>query len=98
VLERLAHENQLEAAKTQQSYHDKYTKSHTFKVNDIVWLYKQTSILGGKTSKLKHHWKGPNTIESVVGPVTYTLKDANGKAIPETHHARHLYKIERLIL
>ena len=94
ILQQLAHQNQMEAAGVQRSYHDAYSKSHTFDVNDDVWLYKQTSIEGGRTSKLKYNWRGPYKIETVIGPVTYTLKDVNGKSIPGTHHARQLYKVE----
>ena len=84
----------MKAARKQQTYHDAYGKHHKFNVNDDVWLYKQSSVGRGVTSKLKYSWRGPHKIERVIGPVTYTLKDADGKAIPGAHHARQLYKME----
>jgi len=94
LLQQLAHLNQTHAAESQETYHDRFAGKHTFKENDIVWLYKQSDVSGGVTSKLKYHWRGPYTIEKVIGPVTFTLKDANGKKLPGTHHARQLYKVD----
>jgi len=94
ILQYFAHRNQMKAAKQQQSYHDAYSKAHTFNVNDDVWLYKQTTVKGGATSKLKYNWRGPYKIERVIGPVTYTLKDTDGNTLPGTHHARQLYKVD----
>ena len=92
VLQQLAHENQLQAAKTQKSYHDACAQAHQFQKGDKVWYYKPSSTERGVTSKLAYRWKGPYVIESVIGPVTFTLKDKDGKIIPGTVHARHLYK------
>ena len=88
----MAHENQMKAAKSQMTFHDAHAKAHTFQVGDTVWMYQARSTERGVTSKLAHRWKGPYTIEKSLGPVTYVLKDKEGKLLPGTVHARHLYK------
>jgi len=93
VLQRLAHENQLSAAEHQKEYHDAHAQAHTFNVNDTVWLYKQSTVQGGITSKLKYNWHGPYTVEKVITPVTFILKDPQGNVLPGTHHARCMYKV-----
>ena len=92
VLQQLAHENQMEAAKKQQSYHDMHAKTHTFNINDYVWLYRESSLEKGITSKLKYSWKGPYKVTKVLSPVTYALTDMEGKPLPGTYHSRQLYK------
>jgi len=92
ILQQLAHENQVEMAKKQRAFHDAHAEAHTFKEGDKVRLYRKTSTTGGVTSKLAYHWTGPYTIAKVLGPVTYTITDANGKPYPGTVHARQLYK------
>lgn len=92
VLQKLAHENQIQAAKTQKSYHDACAQAHEFRKGDKVYYYKPSSTERGVTSKLAYRWKGPYVIDSVIGPVTFTLRDKDGKILPGTVHARHLYK------
>ena len=82
----------MEAAGRQQSYHDAHARTHTFKEGDTVWFYRPSSLKKGVTSKLAYKWSGPYTIDTVLGDVTYTLKDAEGHKVPGTAHARHLYK------
>jgi len=94
VLQRLAHENQMKAAKQQLTYHDAHARAHTFDVNDTVWLFKQSSAERGVTSKLKEKWKGPYLIERVMGDKTYMLKDGNNKMLPGTYHSRDMYKVD----
>jgi len=94
ILQQLAHMNQMEAAIKQQEYHDAHAQAHTFNVDDTVWLYKQSSVGKGLTSKLKYSWRGPYTISEVVGTSTFKLKDKEGKELPNTYHSRFLYKVE----
>ena len=82
----------MEAAKKQQSFHDAHTRAHEFHVGDIVWLYRPSTVEKGVTSKLAYRWTGPYTITIKHGPVTFSLKDSQGKIIPGTVHARDLYK------
>ena len=44
------------------------------------------------TSKLAYKWSGPYTVAKEVGPVTYILKDKDGKELPGTAHARQMYR------
>lgn len=92
VLQQLAHENQMAAAEVQRSFHDAHAKAHHFQVGDIVHLYKPSSVEKGVTTKLAYKWSGPFKIAKVHGPVTFSLEDMNGKPLPGTYHARHLYK------
>jgi len=92
VLQQLAHENQMEAAKQQASFHNARAQAHTFHPGDKVWLYKPSTAERGVTSKLAYRWSGPYIITRVHGPVTYSIKDRNGVPYPGTVHARHLYK------
>ncbi len=92
TLQQFAHENQLTGAREQRSYHDAHARTHSFKKGDSVWLYKATSVERGVTTKLAYRWTGPYTIERVIGPVAFTLKDKLGRTVPGTHHARYLYK------
>ena len=92
VLQQLAHENQMKAAKEQVSYHDAHAQAHTFKLGDKVWLYKASSVEKGVTSKLAYKWKGPYIIVRVIGPVTYIIMGMDGRILPGTVHARQLYK------
>ena len=82
VLQQLAHENQMQAAKGQISYHDARARAHRFQVGDMVWYYRASSLKRGQTSKLAYKWKGPYVIAKVLGPVTYTLRDKEGKILP----------------
>ena len=92
VLQHLAHENQLEAAGKQQSYHDAHAKAHHFEKGDTVFWYKASSVERGVTTKLAYKWMGPFKIAEKYGPVTYSLMDMDGTRIPGTVHARDLYK------
>ena len=92
VLQQLAHENQMAAAEVQRSFHDAHAKAHHFQVGDIVHLYKPSSVEKGVTTKLAYKWSGPFKIAKVHGPVTFSLEDMNGKPLPGTYHAKHLYK------
>ena len=92
TLQYFAHENQMAAARTQQSYHDAHARAHQFAVGDIVFLYKPSSVERGVTTKLAFKWAGPFIIDKVHGPVTYSLRDETGKLLPGTYHARYLYK------
>jgi len=93
-LQELAHENQIIAGKQQAAYHDAHAKAHEFKVNDTVYVYKQSSTTGGVTSKINYHWRGPYYVKSQIGPKTYYLMDEKGKQLPGTYHARDLNKVE----
>jgi len=92
TLQQLAHENQMEAAESQRTFHDTYVDKHTFHKGDDVWVYMKRSTEKGKTSKLVYRWKGPYTISEELGPVTFILKDKEGKQLPGTFHAEQLYK------
>ena len=93
VLQQLAHKNQLKAAKEQKSFHDAHAEAHEFKVGDTVRLYKLSQVERGVTSKLAYKWAGPYTISKVIGPVTFILKDKDGKELPGTAHARNLHHV-----
>jgi len=56
TLQQLIHQNHMEAAGRQRSYHDAYTRYHVIAVNDTVWLYKQETIGKEVASKLKYIW------------------------------------------
>ena len=92
VLEQLAHENQMLAAKRQQSYHDAHAAAHIFKVGDRVLYYKQSGIVRGVTTKLLERWSGPYIISEVIGPRTYTITNTNGQPVPGTVDAENLTK------
>jgi len=49
----------MDAAGKQQTFHNAHARAHRFKVGDKVYVYKQTSVEGGKTTKLKYNWSGP---------------------------------------
>ena len=91
-LQLVAHQNQMDAAHKQLSFHDAHAKAHTFHEDDIVWVYRQSEVEKGVTSKLLFRWKGPYVIVEKVGEVTYRLMDMKGKVLAGTVHARHLYK------
>jgi len=92
LFENLAHENQMEAAEKQMTYHEAHAQAHHFNVNDYVWYYRKSSLQKGITSKLKYSWTGPFRIVKAIGPVNYVLQDKEGKILPGTYHARLLYK------
>jgi len=52
ILQQIAHENQMEAAERQHSFHDAHAEAHSFNVGDTVWYYKDSSTEKGVTSKL----------------------------------------------
>ena len=91
-LQQIAHQNQTAALSRQVSYHDAHARAHDFKIGDSVWVYRQSDVEKGVTSKLLFRWKGPYTIREKVGDVTYILEGEDGKRVPGTVHARHLYK------
>jgi len=95
VLQQLAHENQMEAAGKQQSYHDAHAQAHRFEVGDIVWYYKPSTVEKGVTSKLAYRWSGPCKVIRKIGPVSYVIKDQFGKVVPGTIHSRQLYLQDR---
>ena len=64
------------------------------KVGDTVWFYKPSQAERGVTSKLAFKWSGPYTVAKEIGPVTFILKDKDGKELPGTAHARHMYRQE----
>jgi len=97
IRQELAHQNQMEAAEKQRSYHDAHAEAHTFKEGDKVWLYKKSSVEKGITSKLRYRWAGPFKIGRVIGPVTFTLETAEGKPLPGTYHANVLYNVTQMI-
>ena len=92
VLQQLAHENQMEAAHKQLTFHDAHAKAHEFRKGDKVWLYRPSSVEKGVTSKLAYKWAGPYVISKVHGPVTFSLEKPDGEALPGTAHARQLCK------
>ena len=92
VLQQLAHENQMLAAKQQKSFHDAKAEQHKFEVGDKVWLYKPSQAERGVTSKLAFKWSGPYTVSKEIGPVTFILKDKDGKELPGTAHARFMHR------
>ena len=94
VLQQLAHENQMLAAKQQKKFHDAKAQAHEFKVGDTVWYYKPSQAERGVTSKLAFKWSGPYTVSKEIGPVTFILKDKDGKELPETVHARFMHRPE----
>jgi len=92
VMEQLAHENQMLAAKRQQSYHDAHAAAHIFEVGDRVLYYKQSGIVRGVTTKLLERWSGPYIITKVIGPRTYTIANIKGEPVPGTVDAENLTK------
>ena len=94
VIEQLAHENQMLAAKQQKKFHDAKAEAHKFKVGDTVWFHKPSQAERGVTSKLAFKWSGPYTVSKEIGPVTFILKDKDGKELPGTAHARNMYRQE----
>ena len=94
VLQQLAHENQMLAAKQQKKFHDAKAQAHEFKVGDTVWYYKPSQAERGVTSKLAFKWSGPYTVSKEIGPVTFILKDKDGKELPGTIHARFMHRPE----
>jgi len=58
VLQQLAHENQMVAAKEQHDYYNAHAERHSFKVGNKVWLYKPSTAERGVTSKLAYRWTG----------------------------------------
>ena len=91
ALEQLAHQNQRRAAAKQISFHDMHALTHRFKVGDVVWAYRPSSIERGVTSKLAFKWSGPYIVIEAHGPVTFSLADKDGKRLPGTFHAMQLY-------
>jgi len=65
----------------------------TFKVGDKVQRMRTSRLEKGTTSKLLERWTGPYTITEVLGPVTYIIKDEQGKIVSGTVHAKDLLKI-----
>jgi len=76
----------------QLSYHNAHAQAHTFKVGDLVRIYKQTTEEKGIGGKLAYAWKGPYKVIEVVGPVAYRVADATGNVLAGTVHARHMNK------
>ena len=93
ILQQLAHENQLKAAKQQQSYHDAHAKVHTFNIGDKVLVYRESEANRGATSKLMYKWDGPYEIAKQLGPLTYTLKDSKGNLLSRSFSSKYLYKV-----
>jgi len=93
ILQQLAHENQLKAAKQQRSYHDAHAKVHTFNVGDKVLVYRESEATRGVTSKLMYKWDGPYEIAQKLGPLTYTLRDSKGKLLSRSYSSKYLYKV-----
>ena len=76
-------------------YHDAHLKDHTFNLNDTVWMYRQSEVEKGITSKLfLYSWNCPYVIAEKIGEVNlYRLIDMKGKYLlpylVKTYQCKH---------
>ena len=57
-------------------------------------LRKENRNEQGVIGKLNWNWKGPYEVVEVINPVTYRLKDEEGKVLANTAHSTELLKYE----
>jgi len=62
------------AAQTEKSRYDNKSKGLTFKVGQIVWLYRPQPPVRQKYKKLQQLWTGPWRIELLRSPLVVTIK------------------------
>jgi hypothetical protein len=77
---------------SQEAYKTAYDKKHELSeycLGDLVWVF-TPHVHQGKSRKLSKLWKGPFTVMSQIGPVTYQVSK------PETSSKRIAVHIQRL--
>ena len=89
----------LQVAQNQQKqYVDQHRMETQFQVNDLVYLslnpYKQTTIEGKGSEKLKPRFYGPYKVIRKVGEVAYQLELPMGSTI---HNVFYVYCLKKVI-
>jgi len=74
----------------QLSYHDAHAKPHESYQGDKLWVCMPSQVEKGARTKLAYKWKEPYILNSEIDPMTFILRELNGKILPGTNHVRYL--------